>query len=137
MKNGFTLIEIIVTLVIVAIVGGIGIANLNTVREKAGDRALEARLTQLEIARKHFIKEWGRLEAERIWASPPADSNVTSPSAEQNRYALLKRYIERPQNSLAQVAPQGYSIAIPANINGAFIGTRRSDSTTFTSADNY
>lgn len=137
MKNGFTLIEIIVTLMIIAIIGAIGVSNLTQIRQKASDRTLQARLTQLEIARKEFIKEYSRLEAERLWANPTDDPNSAVDTVPQNRYGLLKRYIERPQNLLSQVPPQGYEITMPATIYLPFQGERLSDNTTFSSADTY
>ena len=121
-KKAFSLIELIIVLVIIAIVAGLGVSGLDKMRTQASSKMLQARLKQLNIAKQQFITEWGRIEAQVTWADPDRDGN-TAETTDQERYTLLKRYIERPQNSLAEFAPQGCAIITPLSVWDSYTGT--------------
>jgi prepilin-type N-terminal cleavage/methylation domain-containing protein len=131
MSRGFTLIEILVVLTIIGIVTAIGVTATNRLRQEATTHMLEARLKQLNIAKGQFIAEWGRIEAELTWADPDRDGNTAETTA-QDRYHLLKRYINRPPSTLAEYTPRDCTINTPSSVHALYSGT---DSTSDTITD--
>lgn len=135
MRRAFTLIEMLIVLVLISIVTTLGIQAFVKIRDDARKQTLTARIKQLDIAKEQFIAEYGRLQAETIWAAPQLTASYPSSSVpptflgaqthsdDEERYNLLKRYIERPQDTVANVAPDNCSIITPGNVHTAYQGT--------------
>ena len=130
-RRGFTLIEMLVTFLILGIVAAVGINAYINMRDDAITRTVAGRLHQLMIAKEQFITEYGRLEAERIWRTPqtptanylvPAMANGQNDTLAERQYNLLKRYIERPQAVLAEFLPAGTTLTTPLNVHGTYTG---------------
>jgi len=136
-RHAFSLIEVLVTFVIIAFACAIGIQGVTQLRDNARRQTMLTRIKQLDIAKEQFIAEYGRAEAESIWTnpqqppSPPAYTPYTTLASypagdsDQNeyRYAYLKRYIERPSYYLADVSPDSAcSVFTPTNVHGTYSG---------------
>lgn len=125
MRRGFSIIELIIGCLIVGVIAAVGLNAYIGLRDNAIIKTAEARLHQLNVAKEQFISEYGRLEAERTWKNPP--DNIISgsgqtPSDDERRYNLLKRYIERPQAALTEFMPAGCSVVTPADVHGSYSG---------------
>lgn len=111
--RAFTLIEILLTLVIIGLGVSWGVTNLDKLQRSVSEKTLQGRLKQLGIAKQQFIQESNRVEAEQTWAA-----TTTS----QAHYNILKRYIERPVNSFSEVAPRGCTIITPSSVWNSYTG---------------
>lgn len=124
MKRGFSIIELIVGCLILGVMAAVGLNAYIGLRDNAIAKTAEARLHQLNVAKEQFIAEYGRLEAEAMWTTPPNNliSGQTN-SVDEKRYNLLKRYIERPQATLAEFLPAGCLVTTPNSVHSTYTGT--------------
>jgi prepilin-type N-terminal cleavage/methylation domain-containing protein len=121
--RAFTLLEILIVLMILALGIAMGVASFSKIQTTASEKTLQAKLKQLNIARDQLIQEYSRLEAESVWSS----------ASDKTRYEYLKRYIEHAATLFSDVAPRGYVIDMPSTVWGHFIGYKNgSSSVTFT-----
>jgi prepilin-type N-terminal cleavage/methylation domain-containing protein len=117
MKRAFSLVELLVTITVIAIVAGLGLLAFIQSRDNARKNTLQARIRQFNIAKEQYISEFGRLQSEIAWTNAGLQ-----PSPSNARYNLLKRYIERPQQNIAEVVPEGCTLVTPKSVHGLYTG---------------
>ena len=118
-KHAFSLVELLIVMTIIAGISALGLQAFVHIKDGARKQVLLDRIKQFDIAKQQYLTEWGRMEAESNW---------TSAASDDIRYNFLKRYMERPQFSLADATPQGCTIITPANVHGLYSGTIINDS---------
>lgn len=130
MRRGFTIVELIIGCLIIGVIAAVGMNAYINLRDDAISRTAAARLYQLNVAKEQFTAEYGRLEAQNMWSSPPNNliAGQTN-SDDEKRYNLLKRYIERPQATLAEFMPAGCTVITPASVYNSYTGTDNKNKT--------
>jgi prepilin-type N-terminal cleavage/methylation domain-containing protein len=132
MKRAFSLVELLVTITIIAVVSGLGLLAFIQTRDNARKSTLQARIRQFNIAKQQFVSDFGRLQAKAAWDNPPSPQYDVIPgqdnTIDERRYNILKRYIERPQQNLKEVVPEGTVLITPQSVYDLYTGQITMDS---------
>ena len=104
-QKAFTLIELLITLSLVAIICAVIVPNFLTNQKKAKDDNALARSAVLDLAKDAFVQAKGIQQAKTLWAQASND---------EARFSLLQSYIGGSSNCLNnsdgndRFAPIGY-----------------------------
>ncbi|MEM1277496.1 MAG: prepilin-type N-terminal cleavage/methylation domain-containing protein [Pseudomonadota bacterium] len=110
-EQGLTLLEVLVTLGIIAAVAGIGVQVFTTVGTDASDRLVRLEMRQIANAIQRFRQDTGYWPKQGPFATVD-DTNLSEP-------ANLQQLFNQPQNSSADVLP--YDLASGTGWNGPYI----------------
>ena len=99
LRNGFSLVELLIVLVILSIVLFLAIPNIVQVRADSEDNLARSRAEALNMAAAAYFQAVGSQAASSAWSAAGNDA----------RYTLVSPYLAFAPSSLSSYMPAGYS----------------------------
>jgi prepilin-type N-terminal cleavage/methylation domain-containing protein len=97
--RGFSLVEVLITLVILGVIVFLAVPNIVQVRRDSEDNLARARAEALNVAAAAYFQA----------AGPQASASWSAAGSDEGRYALVAPYLAFAPATLSAYMPPGYS----------------------------
>lgn len=105
--KAFSLVEVLAAVGIIGIIAFLAIPNIVAIKQDSERNLAISRAEALNMAVVSYIQSNGKDNVASSWAS----------ANDQSRYTSLIPYLSFAPANLTEFTPNGYSIALPTNLN--------------------
>ncbi|MEM9283127.1 MAG: type II secretion system protein [Verrucomicrobiota bacterium] len=106
-SRGFSLVEVLAAVGIIGIIAFLAIPNIVAIKQDSERNLAVSRAEALNMAIVSYIQSNGKDNVSSAWST----------ANDQTRYTNLIPYLSFAPANLTEFTPNGYSIALPTNLN--------------------